>query len=94
MAEIFQVATGGDQSNSLNSGTFFYISGPPQHNNISSLQKQTFTKSLGGPWLRHCHRRRGHDEQKERLGLQIYRKFARQCVNCDVTSLLLRVPVT
>ena len=38
--------------------------------------------------------RRGHDGQKERLGLQIYRKFARQYVNCDVTSLLLRVPVT
>ena len=38
--------------------------------------------------------RRGHDGQKERLGLQIYRKFARQYVNCDVTSLLLHVPVT
>ena len=37
--------------------------------------------------------RRGHDGQKERLGLQIYRKFARQYVNCDVTSLLLHVPV-
>ena len=38
--------------------------------------------------------RRGHDGQKERLGLQIYRKFARQYVNCDATSLLLQVPVT
>ena len=38
--------------------------------------------------------RRGHDGQKERLGLQIYRKFARQYVNCDVTSFLLHVPVT
>ena len=38
--------------------------------------------------------RRGHDGQKERLGLQIYRKFARQYVNCDVTSLLRHVPVT
>ena len=38
--------------------------------------------------------RRGHDGQKERLGLQIYRTFARQYVNCDVTSLLLHVPVT
>ena len=37
---------------------------------------------------------RGHDGQKERLVLQIYRKFARQYVNCDVTSLLLHVPVT
>ena len=37
---------------------------------------------------------RGHDGQKERLGLQIYRKFARPYVNCDVTSLLLHVPVT
>ena len=31
---------------------------------------------------------------KKRLGLQIYRKFARQYVNCDVISLLLHVPVT
>ena len=38
--------------------------------------------------------RRGHDGQKERLGLHIYRKCARQYVNCDVTSLLLHVPVT
>ena len=38
--------------------------------------------------------RRGHDGQKERLGLQIYCKFARQYVNCDATSLLLHVPVT
>ena len=38
--------------------------------------------------------RRGHDGQKERLGLQIYRNFARQYVNCDATSLLLHVPVT
>ena len=38
--------------------------------------------------------RRGHDGQKERLGLQIYRKFARQYVNYDATSLLLQVPVT
>ena len=38
--------------------------------------------------------RRGHDEQKARLGWQIYRKFARQYVNRDVTSLLLHVPVT
>ena len=38
--------------------------------------------------------RRGHDGQKERLGWQIYRKFARQYVNHDVTSLLLHVPVT
>ena len=38
--------------------------------------------------------RRGHDGQTERLGLQIYRKFARQYVNCDATSLLLHVPVT
>ena len=38
--------------------------------------------------------RRGHDRQKERLCLQIYRKFARQYVNCDVTSLLLNVLVT
>ena len=30
--------------------------------------------------------RRGHDGQKERLGLQIYRKFARQYVNSIVTS--------
>ena len=37
--------------------------------------------------------RRGHDGQKERLGLQIYRKFARQYVHCDATSLLLHVPV-
>ena len=48
MAEIFQVTTGGDQSNSLNSGNFFYISGPPQRDNINSLQKKTFNKSLGG----------------------------------------------
>ena len=38
--------------------------------------------------------RRGHDEQKARLGWQIYRKFARQYVNRDVTYLLLNVPVT
>ena len=38
--------------------------------------------------------RRGHDGQKERLGLQIYHKFARQYVNCDATPLLLQVPVT
>ena len=38
--------------------------------------------------------RRGHDEQKARLGWQIYRKFARQYVNRDVTSLLIHVPVT
>ena len=38
--------------------------------------------------------RRGHDEQKARLGWQIYRKFARQYVHRDVTSLLLNVPVT
>ena len=38
--------------------------------------------------------RRSHDEQKARLGRQIYRKFARQYVNCDVTSLLLNIPVT
>ena len=38
--------------------------------------------------------RRGHDEQKARLGWQIYRKFARQYVNRDVTSLLLNDPVT
>ena len=38
--------------------------------------------------------RRGHDGQKERLGLQIYCKFARQYVNCDVTSLLFHVPMT
>ena len=38
--------------------------------------------------------RRGHVEQKARLGWQIYRKFARQYVNRDVTSLLLNVPVT
>ena len=31
--------------------------------------------------------RRGHDGQKERLGLQIYHKFARQYVNSDVTPL-------
>ena len=37
--------------------------------------------------------RRGHDEQKARLGWQIYRKFARQYVNRDITSLLLHVPV-
>ena len=30
--------------------------------------------------------RRGHDGQKERLGWQIYRKFARQYVNSIVTS--------
>ena len=30
--------------------------------------------------------RRGHDGQKERLGWQIYPKFARQCVNSIVTS--------
>ena len=38
--------------------------------------------------------RRGHDGQKARLGWQIYRKFARQYVNRDITSLLLNVPVT
>ena len=38
--------------------------------------------------------RRGNDGQKERLGLQIFRKCARQYVNCDVTSLLLHVHVT
>ena len=38
--------------------------------------------------------RRGRDEQKARLGWQIYRKFARQYVNRDVTSLLINVPVT
>ena len=38
--------------------------------------------------------RRGHDEQKATLGWQIYRKFARQYVNPDVTSLLLNVHVT
>ena len=38
--------------------------------------------------------RRGHDEQKTRLGWQIYRKCARQYVNPDVTSLLLYVHVT
>ena len=37
---------------------------------------------------------RGHDEQKARLGWQIYRKFAHQYVNPDVTSLLLNVHVT
>ena len=31
--------------------------------------------------------RRDHDGQKERLGLQIYCKFARQYVNCEATSL-------
>ena len=35
-----------------------------------------------------------HDEQKARLGWQIYRKFARQYVNSNETSLLLHVPVT
>ena len=45
-------------------------------------------KSINRPYSR-----RGHDGQKDRLGLQIYRKFARQYVNCDVTSLLLHVPV-
>ena len=34
--------------------------------------------------------RRGHDEQKARPGWEIYRKFARQYVNRDLTSLLLR----
>ena len=38
VADIFPVTSGGDQSNSLNSGTFFYISGSPQRNNINSLQ--------------------------------------------------------
>ena len=38
--------------------------------------------------------RRGHDEHKSRLGWKIYRKFARQYVNPDVTSLLLNVHVT
>ena len=40
---------------------------------------------VNGPYSR-----RGHDGQKERLGLQIYRKCARQYVNCDATSLLLQ----
>ena len=54
-------------------------------------------QDLTGMFLQHTNRpysRRGHDGQKERLGLQIYRKFARQFVNCDVTSLLLHFPVT
>ena len=45
---IFPVTTGGDQSIPSITGHFFYISGPPQGNNINSLQKKTFTKSLGG----------------------------------------------
>ena len=43
--------------------------------------------------------RRGHDGQKERLGWQMYRKFARQYVNSivtsrsrDVTSLFRQLP--
>ena len=38
--------------------------------------------------------RRGHDEQKARLGWQIYRKVARQYVTPEVTPLLLNVHVT
>ena len=40
------------------------------------------TRGLGNrPYSRH-----GYDGQKERLGWQIYRKFARQYVNSIVTS--------
>ena len=59
LAEIFRYLT--DQSNFINSGTFFYISGPPQRNNINSLQKKNILQKFGGgpwppwpPWLRHC----------------------------------------
>ena len=69
---FFPVAAGKDQSNSLNSGRFVYISGGPgdhppflethgnsgtlgrsaytfkERNHINSMEKKTFTKSLGG----------------------------------------------
>ena len=58
-----------------------------------SIKNQKHTRLMHSD-LNRPYSRRGHDGQKERLGLQIYRKFARQYVNCDVTSLLLHVPVT
>ena len=61
----------------------------------SSLKPVTNRPSTYNSKLR-CNRpysRRGHDEQKARLVWQIYRKFARQYVNPDVTSLLLNVHV-
>ena len=51
-------------------------------------------RNVGSTGQNRPYSRRGHDGQKERLGLQIYRKFARQYVNCDVTALLFHVPVT
>ena len=54
----------------------------------------SLTLNCNGDFAIRAYSRRGHDGQKEGLGLQIYRKFARQYVNGDVTSLLLHVPVT
>ena len=50
VAKKIPVPRGGHQSNSLNSGTFFYISGQPQRNNINSLQKKPIYQKFGGPW--------------------------------------------
>ena len=44
----FQVTTDGDQSNSLNSTKKIYTSGPPQRNNINSLQKENIYQKFGG----------------------------------------------
>ena len=48
VAEMFPLTTGRDQSNSLNSGTFLYISWPPQRNNINSLQNKSIYQKFGG----------------------------------------------
>ena len=64
------------------------------HNCIGNLHNCTVTEELYCNCYNRPYSRRGHDGQKERLGLQIYRKFAHQYINCDVTSLLLQVPVT
>ena len=46
---IFPVTAGADQSISINSAAFFFYNyGQPQRNNINSLQKFLFYKSLGG----------------------------------------------
>ena len=61
---------------------------PPKQHNIPLIVSSQISIPNVSPNLTDTHgpySRRGHDEQKARLGWQIYRKCARQLLNVPVT---------